>query len=239
MILNPDVIGFYALAVVAVVASLRVIMHKNPVHAILSLIVSLLAVAGIFFILGAAFAGVLEIIVYAGAILVLFVFVIMMLNLGKQNEAQEQAWLSSKAWAVPFGLSLVVAAVLIGFVLSEQSVQQLALSTTAIDAKMVGISLFTHYALLVQVAAFLLLGALVAAYHLGKKALDDENTSHFQNTQDTKNSHQNAVSDNGVIHDKTVKNNIVKSSTVKDNTVKDSMAKDTKNDGGITKTGEL
>ena len=195
MILNPDVIGFYALAVVAVIASLRVIMHKNPVHAILSLIVSLLAVAGIFFILGAAFAGVLEVIVYAGAILVLFVFVIMMLNLGKQNEKSEQQWLSAQAWAVPLGLSLIVVAVLIGFILSQKSAQDLALSTTAIDAKMVGKSLFTYYALLVQVAAFLLLGALVAAYHLGKKALDDENSSHFQE-RNQENSQENSSQEN-------------------------------------------
>lgn len=79
---NANLVGFYTLAAVAVFASFRVVTHANPVHAILSMIVSLLAVAGIFFILGAPFAGVLEVIVYAGAILVLFVFVIMMLNLG-------------------------------------------------------------------------------------------------------------------------------------------------------------
>ena len=65
---NANLVGFYALAAVAAFASFRVVTHANPVHAILSMIVSLLAVAGIFFILGAPFAGVLEVIVYAGAI---------------------------------------------------------------------------------------------------------------------------------------------------------------------------
>lgn len=176
---NPNVVGFYALALVAVIASLRVIAHANPVHAILSMIVSLLAVAGIFFILGAPFAGVLEIIVYAGAILVLFVFVIMMLNLG-DDTATERTWLSLNAWAIPMALAVVVATVLTAFILSQKNANPIYLSYTTVDAKAVGVVLFSHYVLVVQLAAFLLLGALVAAYHLGKKALDDENFSHFQ-----------------------------------------------------------
>lgn len=93
---NGSVVGFYVLSLVAIWASLRVVTHANAVHAILSMIVSLLAVAGIFFILGAPFAGILEIIVYAGAILVLFVFVIMMLNLGTDT-TEEKTWLTANA----------------------------------------------------------------------------------------------------------------------------------------------
>lgn len=178
LLANADVVGFYALSLVAIIASLRVVTHANPVHAILSLIVSLLAVAGIFFILGAPFAGILEMIVYAGAILVLFVFVIMMLNLGNDT-TQEKAWLSAQAWATPTALALIIGAVILAF--SHHGVSQASLLTdTTVAPKMVGISLFTQYALIVQISAFLLLGALVAAYHLGKKALDDENISHFQ-----------------------------------------------------------
>ena len=64
---NPELVGFYALGAVAIFASLRVVILANPVHAILSMIVTLLAIAGIFFIIGAPFAGALEIVVYAGA----------------------------------------------------------------------------------------------------------------------------------------------------------------------------
>jgi len=74
--------AFYFSAGVAVLATFRVITNTNPVHALLYLIISLLAVSMVFFALGAPFAGALEIIVYAGAIMVLFVFVVMMLNLG-------------------------------------------------------------------------------------------------------------------------------------------------------------
>lgn len=179
---NGGVVGFYVLSLVAIWASLRVVTHANAVHAILSMIVSLLAVAGIFFILGAPFAGILEIIVYAGAILVLFVFVIMMLNLGTDT-TEEKTWLTANAWAMPVCLMMIVGAVLIGFIGygTDQSIQ---LQSDTISAKDVGIRLFTGYVLLVEVAAFLLLGALVAAYHLGKKALDDENISHRQTCPD-------------------------------------------------------
>ncbi|WP_066802454.1 NADH-quinone oxidoreductase subunit J [Moraxella oblonga] len=177
---NGDAVGFYVLGLVAIFASLRTVTHANPVHAILSLIVSLLAVAGIFFILGAPFAGMLEMIVYAGAILVLFVFVIMMLNLG-QDTSQEKAWLSASAWATPVCLTLIIGAVMVGLLIpTGEFGQTVYLQDTGVSAKEVGIALFGQYVLIVEMAAFLLLGALVAAYHLGKKALDDENESHTQ-----------------------------------------------------------
>lgn len=180
LLANGDAVGFYALSLVAIWASLRVVTQANPVHAILSMIVSLLAVAGIFFIIGAPFAGVLEMIVYAGAILVLFVFVIMMLNLGTDNR-QETSWLTASAWAMPTCLALIIGVVLLGFLTNTQTT---FLRQDVINIKHVGTNLFTGYILLVEVAGFLLLGALVSAYHLGKKALDDENVSHYQEHPD-------------------------------------------------------
>ena len=102
---------FYICAVVALLATLRVVISPNPVHALLYLVVSLFAVAGVFFTLGAPFAGALEVIVYAGAIMVLFVFVVMMLNLGRRTVAQEREWLRPRSWVGPMllaGLLLVV-----------------------------------------------------------------------------------------------------------------------------------
>lgn len=170
---NPDLVGFYALGAVAIFASLRVVIHANPVHAILSMIVSLLAVAGILFILGAPFAGALEIVVYAGAILVLFVFVIMMLNLGMANEAQEERWLDAKTWAIPTGLTFIIAVVLYALIGSNHDSSAVVGGIT-VPAKVVGTVLFSKYMMLVEVAALLLLAALVAAYHLGKQSLNDE-----------------------------------------------------------------
>lgn len=163
---------FYLMALVAILSTIRVITNSNPVHALLSLIVSLLAVAGIFFIVGAPFAGALEIIVYAGAIMVLFVFVVMMLNLGSHTVAQEKSWLSSDAWAWPAALSAILCVVLVWMLSSTQA--ELVLGTEMISPQQVGTSLFSHYVLLVEVVAMLLLGAIVAAYHLGKRGLGDD-----------------------------------------------------------------
>lgn len=174
-------IGFYLLAIVAILASLRVITRTNPVHALLNMIVTLLALSGIFFALGAPFAGALEIIVYAGAIMVLFVFVVMMLNLGTQSTLEEESWLSSSAWAVPAGLAFIVGLTLfslIGMKHGSEVIMPAFIGVEPVTAKMIGAKLFTEYLLLVEIAGFLLLAGLVAAYHLAKSALDDENESH-------------------------------------------------------------
>ena len=170
---SPELAGFYALAAVAIFASLRVVTLANPVHAILSMIVSLLAISGIFFVLGAPFAGALEIVVYAGAIMVLFVFVIMMLNLGMSNDEREERWLDAGTWAVPTGLTIIIAVVLYAMIGLNHN-DAAMIGGTTISAKAVGTVLFTKYIMLVEVAALLLLAALVAAYHLGKEAIDDE-----------------------------------------------------------------
>lgn len=156
---------FYVAAVVAILATVRVITNTNPVHALLSLIVSLLAVAVVFFSLGAPFAGILEIIVYAGAIMVLFVFVVMMLNLGDATVAQERAWLRPKVWILPALLALALFAVLL-YTLNGMGTNPAG--HTVVDAREVGVSLFGPYLLVVELASFLLLAALVAAYHLGR-----------------------------------------------------------------------
>ena len=174
-------IGFYLLAIVAILASLRVITRTNPVHALLNMIVTLLALSGIFFALGAPFAGALEIIVYAGAIMVLFVFVVMMLNLGTQSTLEEESWLSSSAWAVPTGLAFIVGLTLfslIGMKHGFEGMMPAFIGVEPVTAKMIGAKLFTEYLLLVEIAGFLLLAGLVAAYHLARSSLDDENESH-------------------------------------------------------------
>lgn len=183
--MSGSILGFYLLALVAIVASIRVITRANPVHALLNMIVSLLAIAGVFFAIGAPFAGALEIIVYAGAIMVLFVFVVMMLNLGTQNIAEESSWLTSSAWAVPFGLTVIIGLIVVSMIGMNATpshdvtvAQSALLGLQTVSAKMIGGKLFTEYLLLVEIAGFLLLAGLVAAYHLARRAIDDENDTH-------------------------------------------------------------
>ena len=156
---------FYTCALVALAAALRCVTHTNPVHSLLYLVVVLLAVAGIFFAIGAPFAGALEVIIYAGAIMVLFVFVVMMLNLGAETAEQERAWLMPRTWIGPVILSTVMLASLVFGMLHAPG----ATGTATVGAKQVGISLFGPYLLAVELASLMLLGALVAAYHLGRE----------------------------------------------------------------------
>lgn len=157
---------FYVAGLVAILATLRVITHTNPVHALLYLIVSLLALSIVFFSVGSYFAGALEIIVYAGAIMVLFVFVVMMLNLGKSVVDQERAWLQPKAWIGPAILSVVLLSVIIYAILSIKHNQ---IKGQMISAKEVGMSLFGPYVLAVELISLLLLAGLVVAFHIGRE----------------------------------------------------------------------
>ena len=91
---------FYISSLVALAATVMAITRYHPVHALLYLVVSFLAMAMIFLSLGAPFVAVLEVIVYAGAIIVLFIFVVMMLNLGEDTAQQERAWLRPKVWLI-------------------------------------------------------------------------------------------------------------------------------------------
>lgn len=159
-------IAFYLASAVAVVATLLVIVTANAVHALLYLIVSLLAVAVVFYVLGAPFAAALEVIVYAGAIMVLFIFVMMMLNLGSAATARERGWLRPAIWIGP--------AILAGLLLAEM-IWVLAHGASGsgaglvVDAKHVGMLLFGPYLLGVELASLLLLAGLVGAHHLGRR----------------------------------------------------------------------
>ncbi len=89
---------FYVSGSVAVLASLLVVTNKNAVHALLYLVVSLLALAMCFYLLGAPFAAALQIIVYAGAIMVLFVFAVMIFNINQTDIDRESQWLTWQRW---------------------------------------------------------------------------------------------------------------------------------------------
>jgi NADH-quinone oxidoreductase subunit J len=157
---------FYLAAAVATASTVMVVTGRNPVHALLNLVLSLLAVAAAFFMLGAPFAGVLEVIVYAGAIMVLFVFVVMMLNLGRATVEQEKRWLQPRVWIGPASMAALLLVGLLDVILSGGGQAMAALRE--VGAKEVGIALFGPYLLAVELASMLLLAALVAAYHLGK-----------------------------------------------------------------------
>jgi NADH-quinone oxidoreductase subunit J len=157
---------FYISAGVAVISTLMVITKRNAVHALLYLIVSLMAVALIFFALGAPFAAALEVIIYAGAIIVLFIFAIMMLNLGPASTEQERNWLTFDIWMGPAILCIILAVEVV-YLLTLGDTRPSGVSE--VTPKAVGIALFGPYVLGVEIASMLLLAGLVGAYHLGRR----------------------------------------------------------------------
>jgi NADH-quinone oxidoreductase subunit J len=156
---------FYISAAVAILATVMTVTRLNPVHALLYLVVSLLAVSIVFYTLGAPFVAALEVIVYAGAIMVLFIFVVMMLNLGPRAAAQERAWLTPRIWIGPS----ILAAILIGEVAwLVAGARAPDTGTVVVGPKEVGILLFGPYLIGVELASMLLLGGLVGAWHLAR-----------------------------------------------------------------------
>jgi len=159
------IVVFYLAAIIAVAATVMAITRLNAVHALLYLIVSLLAVALVFFVLGAPFAAALEVIIYAGAIMVLFVFVVMMLNLGPRTIEQERHWLHPGIWIGPSMLAGFLLAELIYILIHVHPMT----AATEVGPKQLALTLFGPYLLGIELASMLLLAGLVGAYHLGQR----------------------------------------------------------------------
>jgi NADH-quinone oxidoreductase subunit J len=157
---------FYIAAIVTILATVLMLTRLNPVHALLYLTVSLLSVAVVFVTLGAPFMAALEVVIYAGAIMVLFVFVVMLLNLGGPTVELERTWVSPGMFVGP----AILAAILVGeisYVLARPG--SVTPQAAAITPQQVAFSLYGPYLLGVELASFLLLGAVVGAYHVGTR----------------------------------------------------------------------
>lgn len=157
---------FYISAAVAVISTVLVITRSDAVHSLLCLVVSLISVSLIFFVLGAPFIAALEVIIYAGAIMVVFVFVVMMLNLGPVAAQQEREWLTFKAWKAPAVLALVLLAEMVYLLRGAVSAPH---GASLIEPKQLGMALYGPYILVIELASMLLLAGLVGAYHLGRR----------------------------------------------------------------------
>jgi NADH-quinone oxidoreductase subunit J len=173
---------FYIAGAVAVIATALMLTRLNVVHALLYLIVSFLGIAVVFFVLGAPFVAALEVIVYAGAIMVLFVFAGMMLNLGQHSVETEKQWLTPGIWVGPVLLAGVLFAEVV-YLLKGGTVDA---GAVAVGPKEVGMVLFGPYVIGVELASMLLLAGVVGAYHLGVlKIVKPE----IQHDTDTHNAH--------------------------------------------------
>lgn len=166
-----EMFTFYLTSGITLWAIIMVVTRTNAVHSLLYLILSSLSMAVIFFQMGAPFAAALEVIVYAGAIMVLFVFVVMMLNLGQAADEEERLLVTPGIWRGPSILAVLLLLELI-FILYRQPTVSVPV---AVDAKQVGITLFGPYLLAVELASILLMAGLIGAYHLGRPLMKNKN----------------------------------------------------------------
>ena len=156
---------FYISSAIAIAATIMVITRYKPIHALLYLVVSFMAVGMIFLSLGAPFVAALEVILYAGAIIVLMIFVVMMLNLGGETAQQEKEWLQPRVWAGPSVLALVLLGETIYLLLKSRIGNT---QFIGINSKKVAIALYGEYVIAVELAGFLLMAGIVGAAHIGK-----------------------------------------------------------------------
>ena len=159
---------FYFLSFLAILSALMVVISKNPIHSVLYLIITFFAIAGHYILLNAQFLFAVHIIVYAGAIMVLFLYVIMMLNLNADVEPHKSKWLKFAA-TIAGGLLMIV---MVGVL---RNVSESKITSTP-DAsigmvKNLGQVLFNEFALPFEVSSILFLSAMVGAVMLGKKEI--------------------------------------------------------------------
>jgi NADH-quinone oxidoreductase subunit J len=155
---------FYLLAIVVILATVLAITRRDLVHAIVYLIISFIGTALLFYLLGAPLLAALEVIIYAGAIMVLFLFIVMMVIMERAERTKEDSirqWLPAVVMAV---ISFYAAATLI----FEVPANREALQTGVARPEIFGRFLFQTYWFPVEIASFLLLIALVGAYYLGR-----------------------------------------------------------------------
>jgi NADH-quinone oxidoreductase subunit J len=157
---------FFISALVAIGSSVMAVTRRSAVHALLYLVTSLLASAFIFYLLGASFVAALEVIIYAGAIMVLFIFVVMMLNLEEESEKNERHWLKPGIWIGP---SILILILLVEYIIMLSNSGGAYFQFIKVFPQEVGKSLFTTYILGVEMSAMLLLAGIVGAYHIGKR----------------------------------------------------------------------
>jgi NADH-quinone oxidoreductase subunit J len=176
-----EAVFFYALASAAVVASLLVIGQRNPMHSVMLLIASFGALAGLYVLLDAPFVAVIQIIIYTGAILVLFLFVVMLLNAPREGVPEDAgrrlsvhgprrmgavlaaALLAELAWAVWASFQAGGAP---GFERGER------VTDTVSSVKHIGQVLFTDYAFAFEVTSLLIIVAMIGAVILAKRRPD-------------------------------------------------------------------
>jgi len=164
--MSAPLLIFFLLAALAVIGAISLILQRHPIHSALSLIVVMVAIAGLYLLMGAEFVAAVQIIVYGGAIMVLFVFVIMLLNAGEEERTDFSKL--AKFAGLPLGLALtaLLAAAMVhhGSAIANPQTPGALASTSAIST-----SLFTTFVYPFELTSFLILVAIMGALVLAQR----------------------------------------------------------------------
>jgi len=167
-----DVFAFYAFAAIAILASLFVVSQPNPMHSVMLLITSFGALAGLYVLLDAPFTAVTQIIIYAGAIMVLFLFVVMLLNVPREEPAPPASVMLGPT-GMRMGMVLsVLLAVEVVWAMSRVGAawfSQGPSATSVSSVRLIGVELFTRHAFAFEATSILILVAMVGAVVLAGK----------------------------------------------------------------------
>jgi len=164
--MNALEILFYALSAFAIVSAIMVLISKNPIHSVLWLILVFFAISGHYILLNAQFLAVVHIVVYAGAIMVLFLFIIMLMNLDADSEPRKH--IVTRVIAGCIGGVLLF--VMVGALKGAEQLQLVQGGSSQIGlVKNLGMVLFTEFLFPFEIASILLLAALVGAIMIGKR----------------------------------------------------------------------
>lgn len=171
--MDASAIAFYLFAAITVVASIGVVGQRNPMHSVMLLITSFGALAGLYVLLDAPFTAVTQIIIYTGAIMVLFLFVVMLLNVPREEPAPRGllAALGPSGMKIAVVLSVVLGAEIV-WALSRVGTSwfaQDAAATSVSSVTRIGVALFTRHAFAFEATSILILVAMVGAIVIARK----------------------------------------------------------------------
>ena len=173
--MNAEQILFILFGAVSLIGAIAVISFRHPIYSALSLIVTFFAQAGLFVLLGAHFVAAVQVIVYAGAIMVLFLFVIMLLNLGTLS-AKGAIGTKLKGFAIILGILLAAEGIYIAVnALNDTAVASAEPAATTTTTYDIGELLFSKYLLPFEVTSLILLAALIGVIVLVKRDSQEEN----------------------------------------------------------------
>ncbi len=166
--ITPQIAVFLVLAAMAVAGAISLILQRHPIHSALSLIVVMVAIAGLYLLQGAEFVAAVQIIVYAGAIMVVFIFVIMLLNAGAEERANLSRW--ARFVGVPLGIVFLAE---VAYWIGRATLHLGSGPWQAVSTRDLSTLLFREYVFPFELTSFLILIALLGALVLARREESD------------------------------------------------------------------